>query len=350
MANKIYSWAVVGAGPAGIAAVGQLIDLGVKGEDIAWIDPQFDVGLLGRKWRSVSSNTRVSLFIKFLEVVASFHYKDCPNDYHIHTLDPADTCQLAYIVEPLEWVTEELMKQVQPFKSTVARIEKSSQGWLLKTSSEKITAKKAILATGSHARTMNHDSVPTLPLEDALQIDELYKQVGPDDTVAVFGSSHSAIMIVRDLLARPVKKVMNFYRVPLVYAEYLPNGKIRFDSTGLKGRTAIWAKENIDGNHQPSNLERYLSTPDNIEKYLPECDQAIYAIGFDRAPITVEDVDVAKYNNKTGEIAQGLFGVGIAFPELGPDAVGNMEHQVGLWKFMDYLIRVMPGWGVLSGM
>ena len=86
---------------------------------------------------------------------------------------------------------------------------------------------------------MNHDSVPILPLEDALQIDELYKQVGPDETVAVFGSSHSAIMIVRDLLARPVKKVINFYRVPLVYAEYLPNGKIRFDSTGLKGRTAI---------------------------------------------------------------------------------------------------------------
>ena len=69
MANNIYSWAVVGAGPAGIAAVGQLIDHGVKGEDIAWIDPEFNVGLLGRKWRSVSSNTRVSLFIKFLEKV-----------------------------------------------------------------------------------------------------------------------------------------------------------------------------------------------------------------------------------------------------------------------------------------
>ena len=37
------NWAVIGAGPAGIAAVGQLIDKGVSGEQILWIDPKFKV-------------------------------------------------------------------------------------------------------------------------------------------------------------------------------------------------------------------------------------------------------------------------------------------------------------------
>lgn len=344
MTTQKFKWAVIGAGPAGIAAIGQLLDHGIKGQDIAWVDPQFDVGLLGRKWRSVSSNTRVSLFIKFLETAKSFHYQDCPNDYHLHTLDPADTCQLAYAVEPLEWVTEELMKQVNTFKDKVTHIKKEGKDWLLETAYEKISSHNVVLATGSRARTMEHPGVKTMPLEDALQIDVLHKECGPNDTVAVFGSSHSAIMIVRDLLARPVKKVINFYRVPLVYAIYLPNGKIQFDSTGLKGRTATWAKEHLEGTALPNNLERYFSSPDEIEKYIPECDKAIYAIGFDREPINIEGVDVAKYNNKTGEIAPGLFGCGIAFPELGPDAVGNMEHQVGLWKFMNYLTRVLPMW------
>ena len=38
-----YSWTVIGAGPAGIAAVGRLLDHGIVGEQIAWIDPEFDI-------------------------------------------------------------------------------------------------------------------------------------------------------------------------------------------------------------------------------------------------------------------------------------------------------------------
>jgi hypothetical protein len=61
----------------------------------------------------------------------------------------------------------------------------------------------------------------------------LAEKCSPDDTIAVFGSSHSAIMIVRDLLQLPVKRVLNFYRHDLIYAEYRPEGIVN-DSTGLK--------------------------------------------------------------------------------------------------------------------
>jgi len=36
---KVFKWTVIGAGPAGIAAVGKLIDSGVKPLEIAWVDP-----------------------------------------------------------------------------------------------------------------------------------------------------------------------------------------------------------------------------------------------------------------------------------------------------------------------
>jgi hypothetical protein len=61
-----YAWAVIGAGPAGIAAVGRLLDHGIAAEQIAWIDPGFAAGDLGPKWRPVSSNTIAETFLSFL--------------------------------------------------------------------------------------------------------------------------------------------------------------------------------------------------------------------------------------------------------------------------------------------
>ena len=62
-----YAWTVIGAGPAGIAAVGKLLDRGIAGKDIAWIDPAFAAGDIGAKWRSVSSNTQVGVFLELSE-------------------------------------------------------------------------------------------------------------------------------------------------------------------------------------------------------------------------------------------------------------------------------------------
>ena len=61
-----YAWTVIGAGPAGIAAVGKLLDHGIAPEEIAWLDPAFSAGDLGAKWRSVSSNTQVGFFLSYL--------------------------------------------------------------------------------------------------------------------------------------------------------------------------------------------------------------------------------------------------------------------------------------------
>jgi NADPH-dependent 2,4-dienoyl-CoA reductase/sulfur reductase-like enzyme len=43
---------VVGAGPAGLAVVGNLLERQL-GEKIAWVDPYFQAGRVGRKYREV---------------------------------------------------------------------------------------------------------------------------------------------------------------------------------------------------------------------------------------------------------------------------------------------------------
>ena len=51
-----------------------------------------------------------------------------------------------------------------------------------------------------------------------------------------------------------------------------------------------------------------------------------------------------KHNPYVGIIGPGLFGFGIAYPELKSDPFGSVESQVGLWKFMVYLNKVLPVW------
>ncbi len=81
MTNKDYAWAVVGAGPGGITAVGLLLDSGVPSDKVLWIDPHFQVGDFGQWWGEVNSNTRVSLFQNYLNGVKNFDYANKEKSY-----------------------------------------------------------------------------------------------------------------------------------------------------------------------------------------------------------------------------------------------------------------------------
>lgn len=47
-----YKWAVVGAGPAGMATIGQLLDSGINAKNILWIDPNLVLVILIKIGRS----------------------------------------------------------------------------------------------------------------------------------------------------------------------------------------------------------------------------------------------------------------------------------------------------------
>lgn len=81
----------------------------------------------------------------------------------------------------------------------------------------------------------------------------------------------------------------------------------------------------------------------------------IQAIGFHANEIPVFTRAGKKlnfnFNDKTGgfqdeegEVVKGLYGAGIAWPEKVTDPEGNVEHAVGLAKFMNFLKRVTPTW------
>lgn len=340
---KDVDWVVIGAGPAGIAAVGQLLDHGVNPHQLAWIDPTFTVGDFGTKWANVPSNTTVALFLKYLHACRAFHYADCPHHFFLNKMDPKQTCHLNVMTEPLQWVTKQLALHVITLKGFVKELSMQDQRWCIDLPGKKIQAKHVILAIGSEAKNFSYSEIETIPLDAAMDSDRLIHYCNGDDNIAVFGSSHSAILIIRHLLEKcAVKNIINFYRSPLRYAIDLGD-QLLFDNTGLKGSTAEWARANLH-DALPSKLMRYYSSEENIEHHLPECNKAIYAVGFERRKILIKGIEKMEYNEYNGIIAPGLFGLGIAFPQAQVDRFGNLEYRVGLWKFMDYLITILPIW------
>lgn len=205
------------------------------------------------------------------------------------------------------------------------------------------------LATGSApSKYAVEGGVQGIDLDVALKPSVLRGLISESDSVGVVGSSHSAMLALRNLVkseTRP-KKIINFYRSPLLFAQYMDNW-ILYDNTGLKGEVADWAKKEVEtGNLEAEGIVTRVCVKDlNLEEqrelWQGECTKLIQAVGFSRSAlprIVVHGKELVnvEYDFLNGKIADGLFGYGIAFPERTTDPYGNREFSVGLWKFMRY--------------
>lgn len=343
MKQTLFQWAVVGAGPAGIAAIGKLLDQGIEPAQILWLDPKFKVGDLGQYWQHVSSNTTVHLFNQFLLESSAFKYSHEAKNFKLSHLPPEETCELSAMVEPLQWITNHLQEIVSTQNVMIHRITLTHNTWILESDSAFYTAQNVILATGSEPEILHYPTPEPIPFTMAIDKQRLLEVIDTSQTIGVFGSSHSAMIILQHLVDFGVKKIINFYRSPCRYAINMGTWTL-YDNTGLKGHTAAWTRQYIDGT-LPPNLIRYIANETNIQDYLPSCDKVIYAVGFKRrTSLTITGFEHHHYDPHVGILGPGLFGFGIAYPEIKPDQMGCLETQVGLWKFMLYLNKVLPVW------
>src|SRR5581483_3372211 len=167
----------------------------------------------------------------------------------------------------------------------------------------------------------------------------------PDDKVAVIGSAHSALLIVKYLTELPVSLIVNFYKKPIVFPTPMTGG-VAWQEAGLKGELAAWVR-NVLFKNPPANLMRIFNGPDTLQPWLTICTKLIFAGGFDRNELPAVNGDpniYDKYDCTTGSIGPRLFGVGIAFPQQKIDPLGNVEYLVGLPFFMPYIQQMVPEW------
>lgn len=337
-----YEWAVIGAGPGGIVVVGLLMDLGIAPQQIAWIDPDFSVGRLGQ-YTHVPANSTVKSFLDFLQACKTF--SACPltlDALYAYGLDKEPP--LGQLVIPLQQLTDYLCSCVVPVRSSLRALNFSDDVWQLAIDGKTFSAQRVVLATGSHPRPLHYACGSEIPLDCALDKTQLAQQIAPQDSIAVVGSAHSAVLVMKALSELNVTRIINLYHTPLQYVVDMGNWLLHAE-TGLKGIAAEWARNVLEKN-PPANLMRVFNCEAARTAWLPICNKIVYAAGFERndLPPINGSCSPINYDATTGLIAPHLFGIGIAFPEAQTDPLGNIEHRVGLNSFMAYAQRVTPEW------
>jgi thioredoxin reductase len=125
------------------------------------------------------------------------------------------------VADPLVWISQRLCERVAVFRTIATELSLQNGDWTVDTERGEITSKNVILAVGSVPKKLAYAGLDEIPLEVALDPQKLAQQPLEGATVAVFGSSHSSMIALPNLLANPVRKVINFYQSPLRYAVYL---------------------------------------------------------------------------------------------------------------------------------
>lgn len=330
--SNCYSWAIIGAGVGGITALAVLLECGIEPSTIAWIDPEFNIGRIGKYYRNIPGNVQTSRLLLYVEGCPYFKNIISPSLDALYTYDLDEYQPLYVIADPLVDFTAYLQNKVIPLQDTISALDYNDDHWVLHGTSGDINAENVILATGSHPKSLNYN-IPEISLDDALDKDKLATLISPEDSIAVFGGMHSALLILKFLSECPVqvKEIINFYIDPYFYG-----------APGLEGATAAWAKNILEQN-PPHNLKRVLSTQENRANLLPQCTKAIYAIGYEPNPIMVNGTTKLLFDENTGIIAQNLYGIGIAFAPTGI-INGQKIAKNGLMTYLTYAKKLVPQW------
>jgi thioredoxin reductase len=373
---KSYDAVIIGAGPGGLTAASTLLDEGLS---ICMIDPYFKAGRIQEKYREVPSNTKVKLFAQWATATQAFSkvIEEAPekNPYaKMLTFDQDQGCMLGDAINIAQMLSDGLRQdeRVDSIEGKATTLRHTEGHWVLP--EHHITARKVVFAQGSHPRKpvgalkgmKKMANVEYIRLDTCLKPSELRTAVGKGSVVGVVGSSHSAVLAMKNLYEIEGVKIVNFYRSKLLYAEYKDDW-ILYDNTGLKGVAADWGKDVLENPPDPEKLRR-VDIRESIKKHygdefaaykeeLAGCTHLIAAIGYrnnrmpdvtgvtglEGNPIFDPHTGNFKFAENLGPIP-GLHGVGIAYPETVTDKVGNVESAVGWFKFMKFMKRVVPEW------
>ncbi|MCA9770505.1 hypothetical protein KC460_04010 [Candidatus Dependentiae bacterium] len=332
-------WTIVGGGPAGITVIGLLLDAGVDPSSIIWIDPEFNVGRIGKYYSTVPANSLTKNFIAYINACKEFSTYQSEAIQHLKECDPEKECVLDLIVRPLQDITNILRNKILSLEDHVEQLNFNNNIWNIHTHNCCFKSNHVVLATGCRPRTLNYIKDKEIQLDVALTKEELAKQIEKNDTIAVVGDKHSAMLILKFLSELPIARIMNFYRSKPIY--WTDPGA---ENSGLSGIAAEWAKEVYEQN-PPHNLLKIFSCDETLTLWTALCTKIIYAVGYERNPLpSINGQTTISYDDTTGIVMPRLFGIGIAFPEQYIASNGNIEHKVGLREFSEYAQKVIPLW------
>ncbi len=324
--------AVIGLGPAGCLFLASLPPEKL-GSQILAIESGCIGGDLARLYGNVVANlTRTEMESAFRKIpqwstLSEFHYFSKYQESQCPLL--SDVCkQLRELMKPI------LAKITVKF-GTVYRLEKDVEGWKIHTKSETIQTRKVILCTGAIPIQMDLPK-SVIPLEVALHKQNLANFISPDNSVVVFGTSHSGTLILRNLKDVGCKRVSAIYKCDTPF-RWARDG----DTEGIKQESAIIADEIIAGtwlDATPALIS--LSDTGTMIRRVLEADYVVYAIGFESRRPAIEGCTIL-VDSETGNLAPGMWGFGIGFPSFYMTPKGVKAPDVGFGPFAEHILKCL---------
>jgi len=178
---------------------------------------------------------------------------------------------------------------------------------------------------------------------------------------AVIGSSHSAMLVVKNLCEAGVQNIVNFYRSELRLMHIAPDGSTVYPGIGLKGPVGAWVESNLMLSPHPIvkrvHITRESITTSSWDQQMKahNIGHIVAAVGYrrddDSLPLVrvgdrcLSTADLDGYDRWSGQISTGsapdserwpvLFGGGIAFPQDITDGAGHVQPWVGLKRSIE---------------
>ena len=330
---------IIGAGASGILLSLLLHQFGIDPKDICLIDPFFDAGALQRNWSPVISNTTWRATVDAVKkCLPSFALPDWASE-----LPPDQPTPLLTIAKLLQGLFSNVKFQTVRGQVQHAIWKPENAQWTLLVQSgvgiTELNCTKLIFTQGSIPKQYDIP-IPSIPLEVALDQNRLLAYVGPKDRVIVFGTNHSGVVALKNLVSCGGERIVGVYKneQPFIWAR---DGE--YD--GLKLDGAAIADSIVAGAYPTVSLVAY----NNIPAMMRETRHAtwlIYAAGFmpnTAIRVTVDSVDQSytDYDPTTGVLKNvpNAWGFGIAYPSQAPDGI---HFDVGISPFLEHFYKQIP--------
>jgi len=186
--------------------------------------------------------------------------------------------------------------------------------------------------------------IQTIPLPTALNATQLSSLVSSDDSILVFGTSHSGTLVLKNLLNAGVKNITAIYKSdePFYFAR---DGH----SEGIKQESAAIADDILSGIYGECT-PRLINYTDFASLYrtLHTATAIVYATGFETPKMSYYKNGLEKplhWDCMTGTFKDtpgNVWGFGIAYPQMYKDAAGVCHPDIGFAGFIDAITRGLP--------
>jgi hypothetical protein len=328
----LYKLCLIGYGAAHMLLAGYVLaNKLLSPRELLIIDPHHDGGALLRDWPHVISNTTYQQFLDALSLLGIPH-PNCP-------YNPAAPTELQCLAHGLRSTVSILLgPTVTRVYGYVSKLEKNATApWRITVGNQHYTSIIASIAIGATPRALPTQT-PQIPLHRAFTTTDLVTYLTPDQTLTVFGASHSGALIVQAAvqLGCSVNLIYNTPQ-PFYFAD-----EGAYD--GVKLETAVLARQiladGLDGK------VRLLSYGDALAVHsaLLQSAWCVSACGFVLTHYPQVYVDgqalhtesSLPYNPANAQIHPRLYGWGIGFPST-TTLDGRTYVDVSIPSFAAYI-------------